>query len=211
MEAYLETGWLGHRSMGVFAVAQTTLAVSGKILIQNEGFFQVRYRDFDRHKTSPDFFAQFQWNGLWGLEDRRLAGINVRHRIAERRNADCYLSLGIFYQVEKWNYAGVDDSTQIPPHASTIADNRLRLNSQIKVARNVAEKVDFILESFVQTNLPFTGSTPGLRWFMFGSIAWHLAERVQLAWTYDHIFQATPLVPIRKLYTGHALRFGLKF
>ena len=44
--------------------------VNGNEIIQNKGYFQMRFRDDDTRRISPDGFAQYQWNGLqeWIIE-----------------------------------------------------------------------------------------------------------------------------------------------
>ena len=54
--------------------------VNGRDIIQNKGYFQMRFRDDDTRRISPDGFAQYQWNGIQGMDYRALSGGNLRFR-----------------------------------------------------------------------------------------------------------------------------------
>lgn len=80
---------------GIF-VGQVNTVLSGREMVQNEGFFQLRYRDLDTRKTSMEAYIQYQWNGLWGMQERKLAGMNVRQKVLDKKYGDFYVGLGGF-------------------------------------------------------------------------------------------------------------------
>ena len=61
-------------------LTKTELAFTGLTALKNNGFFQLRFRDNDSRKISPDLYVQYQWNGVQGMERRSLVGINARMR-----------------------------------------------------------------------------------------------------------------------------------
>ena len=56
----------------------TDLTFLEKDIIQNEGYFQLRYRDFDKRKLSLESYLQYQWNGSLGMAYRKVIGSNAR-------------------------------------------------------------------------------------------------------------------------------------
>ena len=84
-------------------LAHTDMVFNGPLVLENNGYFQLRYRDNDTKKISPDYFLQYQWNGINGLQNRALAGINARYTFCDDRKDDLYASAGLFYEYEKWD------------------------------------------------------------------------------------------------------------
>lgn len=197
-----------NRYAGVF-VGQLNTVLSGKEIVQNEGYFQLRYRDLDTRKTSMEAYIQYQWNGLWGMQERKLAGMNVRQKVLDKKSGDFYLGLGGFYEMETWNYKGVEDTSRFRG-APAIQQNRMRLNSYVKVAKKLFRNCDVIAESFIQANAFSLANNPSVRWFLLGRINYNLTEKVQLSFNYDHIYNQSPPVPVKKLYAGYAFHFNVK-
>ncbi|MFM7766189.1 MAG: hypothetical protein ACKO6I_11085 [Sphingomonadales bacterium] len=95
-ECYIELLQKAKNSYAGVLVGQLNTVLSGKEIIQNEGFFQLRYRDLDTRKTSMETYIQYQWNGLWGMQERKLAGMNVRQKLFDKKSSDFYAGLGAF-------------------------------------------------------------------------------------------------------------------
>ena len=103
------------------------LTVNGSEVIQNEGYAQIRFRDNDKRKISNESFLQYQWNGTLGMEYRKLIGSNIRFKILEESDIDLYTATGVFYEMEQWNFEGVNDiDTSLFP--SSVSRNIFRLN-----------------------------------------------------------------------------------
>ena len=49
-------------------LTKTELSFNGLTALENNGFFQLRFRDNDSRKISPDLYVQYQWNGVQGME-----------------------------------------------------------------------------------------------------------------------------------------------
>jgi hypothetical protein len=191
-------------------VGQTNVVLSGREIIQNEGFFQWRYRDPDVRKTSIESYVQFQWNGLWGMEQRALAGANIRQRILDKKSGDFYVGMGGFYETETWNYKGVEDASKIPLKPEVVALNRFRINTYFKAAKKLFKNCDIVTESFIQANAFSLINNPSIRWFMLGKINYQLSEKFLLTFNYDHIYNQIPPVPIKRLYSGYSLELNVK-
>jgi len=208
-ECYIELLQKAKNSYAGVLVGQLNTVLSGKEIIQNEGFFQLRYRDLDTRKTSMETYIQYQWNGLWGMQERKLAGMNVRQKLFDKKSGDFYAGLGGFYEMENWNYKGVEDTARYSGFAP-VQQNRMRINSYVKVAKKLFKNCEIIAESFVQANAFSLANNPSVRWFLLGRINYNASEKIQLSFNYDHIYNQSPPVPVKKLYAGYGFHFNVK-
>ena len=187
-------------------LSQSELVFNGPSVIENNGFFQLRFRDNDTRKVYPDLFTQFQWNGVQGMEYRGLGGINARIRWMEKKKSDLYTSFGIFYEVEKWNpflssYGFNKDSLNI------VNRNLLRFNVAAKFALKIAKGIDLSGSSFVQ--FPFNSYYLQPRWFFDSNINFEVNKFLNLIIHYDHNLDYYRPLPIDSYY--YNLSFGMQF
>ena len=173
------------------------LTSNGGELIQNEGLIQLRYRDNDTRKFSPELFLQYQWNGAWGMENRLLQGINLRERWIEKRGFDLITATGVFREVETWNWNGVNESL-IPIDASTIEKNLFRFNTYLKSGFQIAKNVDFSAITFLQFPLNADFAKP--RWFWDCNLNFNMSPKLNFQIHYDHMFDSNRVVPISNYY-----------
>jgi hypothetical protein len=189
-------------------LSQTEVSFNGKQTLQNNGFFQFRFRDNDSRKIAPDFFTQYQWNGVQGMEHRALLGCNARMRWLEKKQSDLYTSLGLFYEMEKWNpflnsYAFQKDSLGI------VNRNMFRLNTSAKFAFKIAKNIDFAGTTFVQFPLNSNFITP--RWFFDSNLYFTVNKHLGFTIHYDHNFDTYRPLPIDNYYYSITTGIQLKF
>ena len=189
-------------------LSQTEVSFNGKQALENNGFFQLRFRDNDSRKIAPDFFTQYQWNGVQGMERRALIGANLRMRWLEKKQSDLYTSIGAFYESEKWNpnlssYAFQKDSTDI------VNRNLLRLNTSAKFAFKISKNIDFAGTTFVQFPLNSHFITP--RWFFDSNLYFTVNKHLGFTIHYDHNFDTYPPLPIDNYYYSITTGIQLKF
>jgi len=175
----------------------SSITSNGGKLIQNEGVIQVRYRDNDARKFSPEFYLQYQWNGAWGMEKRLLQGINLRERWVEKNGFDFITATCIFREEEIWNWVGVKESL-IPVNAAFIYKDLFRFNTYIKSAFQISKNIDFSAISFVQ--FPLTNDFMKPRWFWDCNLNFNMSKHVNFQIHYDHMFDANRVVPISDYY-----------
>jgi hypothetical protein len=175
----------------------SNLTSNGGTLIQNEGVIQIRYRDNDSRKFSPEFFLQYQWNGAWGMENRMLQGVNLRERWVEKNGFDFITATGIFREQETWNWVGVNESL-VPPNAEAIKKDIFRLNTYIKSAFEISKNIDFSAISFVQ--FPLSNDFTKPRWFWDCNLNFNMSKHVNFQIHYDHMYDANRVVPISDYY-----------
>ena len=165
---------------GITYVGQYDATISGKQILQNEGYFQLKHRDLDKRKNSLEYFLQYQWNGAWGMQSRALAGLNLRKRLFEKMGYDLYIGVGGFAQNEIWNYNGVADATKIPLNPGNIIDQQLRLNTYLKGAIKLSSKCDLVCQTYVQSNALSLIDNPKIRWYLYSEIVYNLTENWML-------------------------------
>ncbi|MFM7766188.1 MAG: hypothetical protein ACKO6I_11080 [Sphingomonadales bacterium] len=88
--------------------------------------------------------------------------------------------------------------------------NRMRINSYVKVAKKLFKNCDIIAESFLQASAFSLADNPSVRWFLLGRINYNASEKIQLSFNYDHIYNQSPPVPVKKLYAGYGFHFNVK-
>jgi hypothetical protein len=196
---------------GFISIAQYDATLSQGHFIQDEGFFQIRYRDIDTRVNSFEAFIQNQWNGMWGLVQRNLIGGNYRRRLFVNKNADGYLGLGSFYQVEHWNYSAVENLPNAISSDEKRLNNGVRTNFYLKTAKKLFHNCDFVLENMIQTNLVEINSNPAVRWYAIATVSYDINQIFQLRLNYDQMYNQKPVVPIKNLYYGYKMSLNLLF
>ena len=179
-------------------LAHTDMVFNGPLVLENNGYFQLRYRDNDTKKISPDYFLQYQWNGILGLQNRALAGCNARFKFWDDRTDDLYTSLGLFYEFEQWNpflenyaFGGTD--------LKEIQRNLLRFNFSFKTAFKVAKGIDFSAISYLQA--PLNAGLEHIfnaRWFLDSQLNFNINKHLDFNIKYNQnldYFRPLPIDP----------------
>lgn len=197
------------KSLVWITLAYTDVSLNGVSILENNGYFQMRLRDNDTRRYYPDYYIQYQWNGIWGLENRGIAGANLRFRFKEEEKVDCYSGIGLFYEYEKWNpflssFAFKQDSLAI------VYRSLPRLNFMVKSALHFKEVFDLSGSMYVQ--FPITSQISDFikpRWFadlnLFITVSKHISVKIH----YDHNFDTFRALPIESWY--YNLNTGFQF
>ncbi len=199
--------YLENKFLFIF-LSQTELSLNGLQALENNGFFQLRFRDNDSRRVAPDLFAQYQWNGVQGMEHRTLFGTNARFRWLEKKQSDLYTTIGVFYESEKWNpflssYAFQSENLSI------VNRNLFRLNTSAKFALKITQNIDFAGTSFVQFPLNKHFLTP--RWFFDSNLFFTVNKHLGFTIHYDHNFDTFRPLPIDNFYYSMSIGIQLKF
>jgi hypothetical protein len=180
--------------------AHADMAANGKNLLENNGYLQLRYRDNDTRPVAPDYYVQYQWNGIWGLQNRALIGCNARFKFWDDRSNDLYMSTGLFYEYERWNPAL--SAFTLPGDSSGIVyRNLIRLNLNAKTALRINEHIDVAGVTFIQfpigvnyTQLVRSFFQP--RWIMDITATFKVSKHLGITMKYAHnldYFRALPI------------------
>jgi len=179
---------------------------NGTLNIQDAGFLQVRDRIGIRKKYSMDYFVQYQWNGLWGMVDRQLAGANFIQQWVNNDSVDFFTGIGVFFEHEHWNYTAVPND-KIPPNPHDIIVEHPRLNLTAKYSRTFKSKFDLVVRAYNQstiyqdqlimrTSLAFQLNLPISKVFSFSTSA-------------EGIYDTHPIVPIHQFLLSFSQTIGI--
>jgi hypothetical protein len=189
-------------------LSKTELSFNGMTALENNGFFQLRFRDNDSRKLAPDFFTQYQWNGVQGMERRSLLGVNARMKWLEKKQSDLYTSIGIFYESEKWNpflssFAFTGDSLNV------VYRNLFRLNLTAKFALKITKNIDFAGTTYVQ--FPVNNHFAEPRWFFDSNLNFTVNKHLGFVIHYDHNLDTYRPLPIDNYYYSISTGINIKF
>lgn len=194
----------------VILFGQLDMAFNGKNVIENNGYFMARYRDNDTRRLYPDVFLQYQWNGVIGMQSRSLGGVNARTKMLEKENMDAYSSVGLFYENEIWD-AQLSNYEFDSTNASLIVIRNLpRLNTHLKFAFELSEKIDFAVSNYVQ--FPLNESLSNMnkpRWFLNSDLFFEVNKNISFNIHYDHTIDYYRALPIDLYY--YNLNLGIQF
>ena len=188
----------------LIVLAQTELAFNGKNSLEKNGNLQIRFRDNDTRIAYPEAYVQYQWNGILGMEQRKVAGLNLRINCLEKRESDLYLSIGAFYENELWNPLTSSMNFNIDNRA-IINREMLRLNTVAKFAFKIAKGIDFSGVSYIQFPLNKNFNNP--RWYFDSNINFEVNKHLSFLIQYDHNLDNFRPLPIDNYY--YSLSLGL--
>ena len=168
---------------------------NGPADILNAGYFHLRFRHNYKNKYQPETFVQYQWDNKRGLSYRTLGGMNLRYNFYKGDTWDFNAGLGLMYEVEKWNYDGVD-SAKLPANLTPITNHLIKINSYIRMNWKASENSDVIISVFLQTRPTMFKPriAPSIQWNI--NAGKHVGFSISFAGIYDE----APVVPIHKFY-----------
>lgn len=201
-----EIDYFTKKNQVVILLAQSDFAFNGANSLEKNGNIQIRFRDNDTRLIYPEIFTQFQWNGVLGLENRSVNGINIRINCLEKRSSDLYLSIGSFYEYEKWNpsISSFDFDTNI----STVYRSFFRLNTVAKFAFKIANGIDFSGVSYLQ--FPLTSNFLKPRWYFDSNLNFEVNKYLNFLIQYEHNYDNFRALPIDNYYYSLSLGLLLK-
>ncbi len=163
--------------------------------ILNAGYFHLRFRHNYKNKYQPETFMQYQWDNKRGLSYRALGGMNLRYNFYKGDTWDLNAGLGLMYEIEKWNYDGVD-SAKWPANLTPITNRLIKINSYIRMNWKASENSDVIISVFLQTRPTIFKPriAPSVQWNI--NAGKHVGFSINFAGIYDE----APVVPIHKFY-----------
>jgi hypothetical protein len=202
-----EFDFVTNKDKVIIFVSQSEFTFNGPSVIENNGFFQLRFRDNDTRAVYPDVYTQYQWNGVQGMQRRALGGINLRFRWLEKKKSDLYTSIGSYYESEKWNpflsaYSFYNDSLNV------VNRNLYRLNFTTKFAIKIAQGVDLSGSSFLQ--FPLNNHFLQPRWFFDSNLNFEFNKYINFILHFDHNFDNYRPLPIDSYYYNLSLGIQIK-
>jgi hypothetical protein len=195
----------------LICLLNTDASYNGKNILENNGYFQMRLRNNDSKRIAPDYFIQYQWNGIWGLQNRALAGCNARFKFWDDKTDDLFMSIGAFYEYEKWNpklssyaFGGVD--------TSIIFRHIPRLNFSAKTAVQLKKGIDLSVITFLQFPMNDAFAHFGKpRWFLDMNFNFEVNKHLAMVLHYDQNIDYYRPLPIDIFFYNLQLGFLLNW
>ena len=192
----------------LYLITNAKLIASGSNELINSGFLHTRYR-WQRNKVvQPEFFGQYQWEGSRGMEERILAGANMRFRLQNDSSGTIYFGIGLMHEHEVWNYSAVD-AELLPPNINSVTVNRAKLNSYLKITREFSPSAALVIIGFIQS-----GPNENIKYPRIASNAklqFKITKSIDFAVTFDNIYDPRPVVPIDNHYYTLGNNLIIKF
>ncbi|MDY6800627.1 MAG: hypothetical protein SVU94_05320 [Bacteroidota bacterium] len=185
------------------------LSKYGKEVLLSGGYLYVEYIKILKQKFSIEPFSQIHWSEARGLEFKYAGGIYARYIVINKENLRLFAGLGTFYEHERWNYEGVDDTLLIPAITSDIYSYLFKLGSYLSL--KYESDYNFILDLSIyhQSRYDEIFTTPRLAGS--ASITYNFTEHLGLIAKYQNIYDYNPLVPIGKLFNRIILSIDISF
>lgn len=200
----------------VFRIKNNSLLVAQKFELTafggeralESGFLFLKWKANKERRWMPEFYSQVQWvNGL-GLNFKSATGINIRHAFSRMPQKGLFGGIGFFYEHEKWNYNGVED-TLLPSDQSPIIVNNLKINLYINYKKWFADKFFLDIGGYYQARFDTLFETPRLAVSI--EFSWQITRHLQLLTKYQPIYDFQPIVPIAKWFHQFSTTFSLSF
>ena len=181
----------------IYSITQYNLAATDKVNYLNAGYTHLRYRINNESKVSPEFFGQYQWDGVRGMKNRALGGSNLRFTIISDSSFSFYAALGAMYEYEVWDYRGVPDD-KVPVNSSDEYTSYIKLNSYFKINKQFSKNAKLIFITYIQArpdnNIIYPRISPSLK------LNFNISKKVSFTVNFSSIYDFDPIVPIRNFY-----------
>jgi hypothetical protein len=174
--------------------------------ILNAGYIHLRYRHDYKNRIQAEPFVQYQWDNKRGIRYRALGGINARYNFWKGDHFDLNCGVGPMYEVEKWDYTGVD-SIKIPINAQPIVNHLFKINSYLRLDWKASANSDITFNVFLQTRPDRFQPriAPHAQWDI------KAGKHVGFSIAYTGLYDTRPVVPIEKFYYSLSNSLMLNF
>ena len=177
----------------------------GKELVHN-GFAHSRVRLFKAHWVHPERFAQYQSDGIRGMERRILGGANARFILKEYPKGSWHVGIGAMYEYERWNYSAVDADVPRPPDLP-LQLHYIKLNSYLSLTQRFREWMHFQMTLYAQARPDSFIRYPRIA--LNGKLSFQITKHIEFAISYQLFHDSRPPTPIDQLFyvVSHKLSF----
>ena len=166
----------------------------GKQPILSGGYLFVEYRKLLEQKYVIEPFVNLQWADARGLEFKDAGGVNLRYRIISKNKMGLFVGIGPFYEYERWNYNGIQDSFKLAIKG-TKETSLPKLGSYISYKWKVSPSFFIDLSVYHQSKFNSIFSTPRLA--SSSSVIYSISDNIGFILKYQNIYDFRPTVPIR--------------
>jgi len=192
----------------IISLSQYELTSTENVNLINSGYSHLRFRINRESVIQPEFFMQYQWNGIRGMKSRFLAGANLRLLINKDTSSATYFALGLMNELERWDYRSVPEN-EIPFNTEDVHTNYIKLNCYLDTEWKIREDVNFSFIVYLQArpnaNIIYPRISPSVK------INFGVSEHLLLSFIMNSFYDSKPVVPIRNFYynlsTGVSINF----
>lgn len=194
-----------HSLLGAFRVRLTG---ANERLLLNGGFWHFRYRLIEDNPINTEYYAQYQWDGARGMQNRFVLGANLRTSLANDTLLKAYGGFGVFYETEAWNFTAAR-AQDVPPGVTNVQNKVLKFNTYLRSSLQFTNSTRLSLIFYYQARpetyfslYRFAGT------FDFSTrLTQHLEYRI----TFDGTFDNAPIVPIDNFFYSLQNRLVINF
>ena len=194
----LETSWQKPKNALLFHGTSEIVTGGPNNSLLNTRSLQLRDRVYPKKRFHPEFYTQYQYDAINGLQNRMLAGGNLRFIIKDKGTFRAFAATGLMYEYEDWNYRGVLYVQDVPPNPHDTIRKALKSTSYIRLSKFFGSKVDFSLVVFYQAQPDLFFKFPRIA--EFAQLNFNLSEHFSLNLQFDSQYDTRPVVPIKKFY-----------
>ncbi|BDS11802.1 DUF481 domain-containing protein [Aureispira anguillae] len=196
LDSRLDLSYYYKRSLFV-VVGNFKLFRSGSTNILNGGFAHTRIRLLKDNWIHPEFFGQYQLDGIRGMENRVLGGGNLRFILTKYDEGHLHCGLGAMYEFERWNYKAVPAASR-PIDQIPIENHFLKLNFYISYTQKIKQIAYLQITAYFQTRPDAYFIHP--RVSINGKMTFKFTKNIHFAILYNLFYDNLPPVPIDELY-----------
>lgn len=184
------------------------LLKSGSQSFLNSGFVHLRFRRIAGEKIGPEFFLQYQWDAVRGLDNRALSGSNLRYRVKQDSLTAIYFGLGMMFEFERWSFAAVPVNKR-PADTAAVDFQRVKLNSYLSISQQVTPDFFINFISYFQTKPDEDVLLPRIS--VSTELSFQISRRLSFNVGYSSFYDARPSVPIDKFYFSMGNKLSINF
>lgn len=196
LDSKLDLSYYKKRSLFV-CVGNFKLFRSGSTNILNGGYAHTRIRVLKDHWLHPEFFGQYQLDGVRGMENRVLGGSNLRFILTEYQKGHLHCGLGAMYEFERWNFNAVPSALR-PAEWNPIEMHFIKLNVYISYTQRIQKIAYLQATAYFQTRPDAYFKHP--RFSLNGKLSFQFTKNILFSVLYNLFYDDLPIVPIDKLY-----------
>ncbi len=195
----------------LYGLFNNTLMIFGQSGILNKGSSQIGFRDKNYRRLYPDIYCKLMWNAMWGLEYRNINGVDLVFRWNKNRDAKrikFFTGLGLFYDMEKWNWQGVPLAL-IPPNPEDQYVSNFGLNNYWKIAASITQTIDINSVSYFL--FPANDNFLSPQWIFEFNAYFKASSHVNIVCHWDNIRDMHPRVPIGNFFYSYTFGLQVKY
>ena len=181
----------------LISTSKFALFRSGNKNLINGGFSHLRLRLRQDLWVHPEIFTQYQLDGIRGMEERFLAGANLRFRLKKYDRGAFFIGVGGMYEYEYWNYDGVPDDIVIIDD-TPVQNHFGKFNFYLSYRQKLGNWASLSSIFYFQTRLDSYFLSPRIS--TDAQLTFQISKHLSFAMKYNVFFDAAPPVPIFNWY-----------